>query len=447
MKISAHIHRRLRLKNLLSTFFLMGLLSGLAWLSTRYQTQIDVTASHTNTLSAESQNVVNALSDPIVIKAYIKRDAATRAQIEQLINRYRLIKPNLELDYIDPEAQPELARKLEIGPAGALFVEYKGRTERINFLDESSLTNALQQLASSHKRWITFLTGHGERSPADIANFDLSRLANELTQRNISSQTLNLAEIPDIPDNSALLIIASPAVPFLPGELTIIINYIQKGGNLLWLTDPDSSMPLQLAHILGLRVLPGTVQDNQAELYGVNDPGFILISRYSRHPATQNLKNLTLFPVTQAFSVQEETDFTAEALLTSSEQSWTETGQNAPASFDADTNEQEGPLTIAYAMTRQLQQEQEQRIIVIGDGDFIANAYLGNVGNLELGLKIINWLIRDNRFVSIPEKKTPDQKLQLSPLIVAVIGFGFLLILPGILLTTGFIIWRKRRNR
>jgi len=68
----------------------------------------------------------------------------------------------------------------------------------------------------------------------------LGQFGKELAHRKINAQTLNLATLPAIPDNSALLVIAAPKVPLLAGEITIIKSYIQRGGNLLLLTDPDN---------------------------------------------------------------------------------------------------------------------------------------------------------------------------------------------------------------
>lgn len=445
MKISRHIHRQLRIKNLLHTTILLTILFGLAWLSTLHPIHFDVSAGSRNTLSSVSQNVLNSLTDKIVVTAYIKKDPALRSQITQLIDHYKLHKPEIELTFIDPGSIPEKTRQLDIGATGAIFVDYQGRTERINFLDESTLTNALQQLASAKVRWISFLTGHGERSPEGRANFDLSRFGEELAQRNIKAQTLNWAEMPAIPDNSDLLVIASPRVDLLPGEISILHDYLEQGGHLLWLTDPDSPIPGGLDEYLGIERLPGTIVDVSAKLYGIDDPSFVLVPKYPGHPVTQNLQTMTLFPAAAALQSLEESLFDSDVLLKSSVKSWTETG--TLAEFDADSEEREGPLSFAYALNRQIDETTEQRIIAIGDGDFLANAYLGNVGNLELGLRMINWLLRDDRYVAIPVKSAPDRHLQLTPLSVTLMGFGFLLILPLVLLMSGWLIWYRRKRR
>lgn len=447
MKISRHLHQQIYLKNLLLTVILLCSIGALAWLSSRYSLQTDITDNAANTLSPASQELLKSLPGKIQITVYLKKDQAVREQISQLIARYRRHKAEITLNFIDPEAQPDKTRELNISTSGLILVDYQGRQEKISYLDESALTNALLQLANARERWVAFLTGHGERSPEGVANFDLNQFGKELARRKINTQTLNLAALPAIPDNSALLVITAPAVPLLPGELDIIRQYLEKGGNLLMLSEPDNQH-LPMLEALGLRQLPGTIVDSNAKLYGVNDPSFVLVSEYPKHAVIQGFQTITLYPGAAALEPAEESEYQTEALFSSSAQSWTETDPlQGQIRFDADGTEKQGPLNFAYALTRDLANKTQQRIVVIGDGDFLANAYLGNVGNLEMGLRIINWLIRDDRFINIPGKNAIDSTLQLSKTAVAIMGFGFLVVLPCLLLGAGLFIWRKRKQR
>ncbi len=449
MKLTPRIHQQLRLKNALVTALLLCLLGTLAWLSTNYSVQTDITNNAGNTLSQASQKLLTSLPDKITITAYIKQGQPIRTQIAQLVDRYSRFKADLKLNFIDPDFEPEKTRELNIGPEeGIILVEYQGRTEKLTFMDESSLTNALLQLTNANERWVTFLTGHGERSPAGIANFDLGQFGKELAHRKINAQTLNLAMLPAIPDNSALLVIAAPKVPLLAGEVTIIKDYIQRGGNLLVLTDPDNRQLKVLLKYLGIKQLNGVIVDSSSTLYGINDPSFVLASEYTQHPITKGFQTITLYPVVAALEIDGESDFTGTALLSSTVKSWTETGViKGKIRFDANSEEKQGPLAFAYALTRTINEKTQQRIVVVGDGDFLSNVYIGNVGNLDMGLKMVLWLIHDDRFIDIPAKIATDKSLHLTQTAVAVIGFGFLIIIPLLLIGTGFIIWRKRKLR
>jgi ABC-type uncharacterized transport system involved in gliding motility auxiliary subunit len=448
MKISQRIHQRIRLKNLFLTLVLLTAIGGLAWLSSRYTLEADITANTGNTLSPASVKLLASMPDKIAITVYMKADQPIRSQIAQLIDRYKRHKPNLSLAFIDPDAQPEKTRELNIGAAGTILVDYQGRTEKITFVDESSLTNALLQLANAHERWITFLTGHGERAIDGQANFDLEQFGKELARRKINAQTINLATLPAIPDNSALLVITAPAVPLLANEIEIINRYIEQGGNLLMLTDPDAKHLDRLEQRLGIRRLPGAIMDGSTKLYGITDPSFVLVAEYAQHAVTQGFQTTTIYPAAAALERDAESNFQAEALFDSAQQSWTETGPiSGEVRFDADSDEKQGPLPVAYALTRAVNGKNQQRIVIIGDGDFLSNAYIGNVGNLDMGLRIVNWLIHEDQFIDIPAKTATDKTLQLTETSVAVIGFGFLVVIPLLLVGSGFFVWRKRKQR
>ncbi len=447
MKITQHIHQRLRLKNSIITLAIISLLISLAWLSRTYTAQIDLTINTGNTLSAASQKVLNRLPDPINITAYIKQTSLQK-QISQLIDKYRRFKSNIKLQFIDPGTVPEKARELDIGAQGAILIAYQGRTEKITFLDETTLSNALLQLANTKNRWISFLSGHGERSPTGKANFDWGLFGEKLAHHKITALSINLAQLSAIPDNSSLLVLASPATTLLTAELNLIIDYLDQGGNLLLVTDPKNQHLAVIEQQLGIRKLAGTVVDSSTGLYGIDDPTFVLVSEYHRHPITRNFNSISVFPVTAALENDPESYFEADAILSSVSRSWTETGEiSGKIAFNPDTEEHEGPLTIAYALTRSITDKKQQRIVVIGDGDFLSNAYLGNVGNSELGFRIINWLTHDDQFIEIPTKISQGKTLQLSTSAIAIIGIWFLLVFPLLLIITGFLIWRQRKGR
>jgi ABC-type uncharacterized transport system involved in gliding motility auxiliary subunit len=435
------------LKNTLLTLVLASLIGSLAALTQRVTGQIDITSNASNTLSDASQKVLATLPDKVQITAYLKKDVIIRRQIEQLIARYQDHKADIKLTFVDPASIPEKTRELNIGAEGGIIIEYQGRLERLIFIDEAALTNALLQLATANERWVSFLFGHGERAANGIANFDFGTFGKALDQHKIKAQPLNLATVQAIPNNSNLLVVASPTVPLMAGELTLIKQYIDKGGNLLLLTDPNNANVNPLLDYLGIRVLAGTLVDGQSKVYGIDDPSFVLASEYSKHPITKGFKTITVYPATAALEAEPTSPFKAEALLTTAKQSWTETGViSGKIRFDAGSDEKAGPLNFAYALTRTLNKT-EQRIVVVGDGDFLSNTYIGNVGNLDMGLRLVNWLIHDDKFIDIPAKTTPDSSLQLTPMAIALLSFGFLIILPVLLLVTGFFVWHRRNRR
>lgn len=161
MKFTWHFNQQQRLKTTLKTFMLLGILGAVGWLTTQYSLQTDITDNASNTLSPVSVQLLTALPDDVKIMAYIKKGQSLRAQITQLVDRYHRIKSNLTLTFTDPDLEPEKTRDLDIGPEGLILIEYQGRTEKLRFIDESTLSNALLQLANANEHLVTFLSGHG----------------------------------------------------------------------------------------------------------------------------------------------------------------------------------------------------------------------------------------------------------------------------------------------
>jgi ABC-type uncharacterized transport system involved in gliding motility auxiliary subunit len=300
---------------------------------------------------------------------------------------------------------------------------------------------------------VIFLTGHGERNPRGQANHDFGQFGKLLTDKGVSVETLMLAESSAIPEDTSLLVIADPRTPLLSGEVHLINRHLKQGGNLLWLIEPGTLAGLEpAAETLGLEPLPGTVVDATTQLFGMDNPAFAIIPDYPMHEITRNMgSKITLFPQACAFDVTSPNGWEAEPLLTTLDRAWTEIGPiSGTIRFDQDSDERMGPLDIGYIFTREPVDDDhsaQQRVAVIGDSDFLSNTYLGNAGNINIGLALFNWLNHDDRFIAITGRTATDVDLELGKLTQALIGFGFLFVLPIVLLSAGAGIWWRRRNR
>ena len=346
---------------------------------------------------------------------------------------------------------PEQVRELGITRGGAIVVSYRGASENIKTLGEQHLSNALLRLSRQQERWIVFVSGHGERPPGGDTNFGMGQFGAELERKGLRVQTVNLAENA-VPANTSVLVLASPRVELLPGEVAALQDYLSRGGNLLWLTEPDGPRSLTpLADDLGILALPGRVVDATSAMFGVENPSFVVVTGYPNHPVTREMSMVSVYPEAVALEINDTTQWHAVPLLTTLERSWTELGAlEGEIGFDPGTDERAGPLDIGVALVRSKpdgNDGDEQRAVVVGDGDFLSNTYLGNAGNLDLGLNLVTWLSHDDAFMDIRVRGAPDTALVMEPATMAVIGLGFLVGLPLLLLVAGLVIWLRRRRR
>ena len=103
-------------------------------------------------------------------------------------------------------------------------------------------------------------------------------------------------------------------------------------------------------------------------------------------------------------------------------------------------------MTLAREQSNDKGELFEQRIAIVGDADFLANRYLGNGSNLEIGVNLVNWLSHDDTLIAISPRPAPDTRLDLSAAQQIAIAVFFLVLLPLGLLGSGLRIWLKRRK-
>ena len=455
MEITKTSRNQLRLQNFIFIILFSTVIILLAWLSNKYTFEFDWTKNNRNTLSDVSIKLLEQIPEEITITTFIPDGnlISNRQYIKNLVEKYKSYKNDITLKIINPDIAPDLVRELKVTNYGEVVVEYQGRNEHISQLKEQTLTNSLQRLLRQGQREILFVSGHGERRPDGRANFDWNNFSSKLKTKGIQTKSFTLHESPNIADVAAI-VIASPQTDFLPGEVKLLIDYIKRGGNLLWIQEPGKSLfGLQpIAKLLGINFYPGTIVDPSAQMMNINDPSFSLITRYPQHPITRDFQYMSIFPkATGIIHAEVKEQWHALPFLQTVARSWSETGILEGAIDYNEDKDIVGPLTIGLTLTRKDNNKatnkiKNQRIVILGDGDFLSNTYLGNQGNLNIGHNIFNWLSNDDNFIVIPSSTAVDSQINISEIMGAIIGLLFLVIIPLILIVSGTLIWYKRRS-
>lgn len=427
----------------------------IAWISTRFVYEADWTRAGRHTLSPASLALLAQLSGPLEITAYAREDAALRDLVRRFTDRYRRHRPDVSLAFVNPDLAPDETRSLGITVDGELVLRYQGRVEHVRSDSEQEFANALERLLRGGERWLAFTEGHGERSPVGKGGHDLMLWAEQLRQRGYRFQPINIAATQAVPDNTSVLVIAGPRSPFLPGELEVVRRFIDGGGNVLWLADPGFDHGLgSLAGQLGVGLASGTVIDSAGSLVGLDDPTIALVtaSLYGTHPALADFTLTTYLPSAGAvLAADGQSGWSYAPLLTTGNHAWLETGP-LKGEIKPDDGDLRGPLTLGAALARPksapdgagAKSAGEQRVIVVADGDFVANTYVVNNANLELGLRLMNWLSGDEDMVTVPATTAGDMRLEMNPALLGTLGLLFLLVLPASLLGAGMLVWWRR---
>lgn len=425
----------------------------LAYLAREYRAEWDVTHAASNTLSAGSRDLLKQIEGPLSVTIYaVARNAAgvnVQKLAEERLRPYQREKPDLTIALVDPREQPKRAAEAGIRTPNEIVVEHRGRSERIAVEDvnEQSFANLLLRLARGAMSLVLWLDGHGERKLNGIANHDLGDFGRQLQTKGFRLNSVNLAVAQEVPDNAAALVIASPQVELLPPEAQKLKRYVDRGGNLLWLIDPEPLRGLQpVAEQLGLVLGPGTVVDfavrprDGPPVFAVGTAG-----NYARHPITDGLNLNTLFPYARQIGAVESDTWRITPLIDVAQRGWVEVGSlDGNIAFDQ-ARDIPGPVNIAAAAERALG-DRQQRIVVVGNAHFLSNSFLGNGGNLDLGLAMVNWLVGADNLVNVQSQPAADARLDFGPYSLYLIAFTFLLALPVAFILTGTLIWWRRRR-
>jgi ABC-type uncharacterized transport system involved in gliding motility auxiliary subunit len=431
--------------------------AAVAFLSTRLGFERDLSHANGASLSPPSIALLKTLDAPVEVVSYASRQNGLRAVIADFVDRYRRAKPDVTLRFVDPDADPEAMRAAGVTVDGEMDIRYRDRSERLKVLSETEFSNALLRLSRDRDRIIAFLEGEGERQALGKANADLGQFVATLADRGLRAVPLPLANTGKVPENADLVVIANPRVALAPAVASELVDYVDRGGNLLWLTEPDENAGLDaLANALSVRVLPGTVVDASGSAFGLADPSFVALATYPPHAITKNFLLTTLLPQPAALAQLANPAWDVKPILRSSDKSWNETGHIPKAGEAADTIRQDadageiaGPLDLGFALSRisPRPDKREQRAVVIGDGDFLSNSFLGNGGNRELGQRVFDWLLGDDDQITVPDKLAPDRTLSLTQAQLGALSVAFLVALPLVLAASGMLIWWQRRRR
>jgi ABC-type uncharacterized transport system involved in gliding motility auxiliary subunit len=113
-----------------------------------------------------------------------------------------------------------------------------------------------------------------------------------------------------------------------------------------------------------------------------------------------------------------------------------------------------GPINIAVALERKYGKK-GQRVVVVGNANFLSNTFVATQGNLDLGVNIVNWLAGEDTLITIQPKPLKDANVNIQPGLLTWLIFLpvfdrplglFMLLIPLALLIIGVMNWLKRRR-
>ena len=267
-------------QNVVQLILVMSIIILINVISSFVFTRVDLTADKRFTLSNSSKELVSTLKDVVYIKVYLEGDfpagfTRLRNSTQELLDELRThSKGNLEYQFIDPSANPDikernnlyrqlaekglqpsnLEEKSNEGSSQKIIfpgaiVSYSNREIPLQLLKdqlgtppaqmlnnsiqnlEYEITDGIRKVTDPYKPSIGFIEGEGELDNRQVEDISNTLSASYEIKRVRINETLNSL------DEFRAIIIAKPDSAFNEKDKFIIDQYVMRGGKVIWLID------------------------------------------------------------------------------------------------------------------------------------------------------------------------------------------------------------------
>jgi ABC-type uncharacterized transport system involved in gliding motility auxiliary subunit len=414
----------------------------------------DLTQDKTFTLSTETLDALKSLPEPVKATGFFSAQVSSTTA-KELLDQYKFNSDGkFTYEFVDPYNNPVAAETAKITRDGTIVLALGANQELITTVSEQEITNGLVRLMNPERRKIYFLTGHGERSLDQSDQQGLSQIKRSLEGKNYLVESLNLLASNTIPDDAKVIVVAGPVKPVSAGEVDLLGQWVAKGGSLIiaeeppvmtqFGTDPD---PLAdyLAQTWGILLGNDFVIDQSS-----NQPSVAIGANWGSHAIVQKLTGMVaVMPSARSISIQKVDGVTQANLVSTFSQAWGETdvealkgqGSVAPdAGVDAI-----GPLTLAVAAESL---NGTGKVVVFGDVDFVSDGFFTAYANSDLFINSVDWSAGKADLISLtPKDSTSRTMIAPQKLTLNLLLLGLVIVLPGVPLILGIVIWIQRRRR
>jgi ABC-type uncharacterized transport system involved in gliding motility auxiliary subunit len=431
------------------TVAVIAIVGVLNFLGYRHHKRFDLTSEGLYTLSDQTKKVVSGLQKDVKV---IKFSETDDQQMADQMAEFKYLSPHISYERVDPRQKPEIARDYAIQRPETI-VAAGGRVEHLTATDEQSLVNGVMKVTRDKLKRVCFTEGHGEKATSGTDGDGYASVDATLKAENYETKAVNLVTAGQVPAECDVLVVAGPKKEFFPQETEMIQKYLDGGGKVFLMLDPEADHPNvdpQFADLLkawNIKVGNDVVLDasGAGRMIGLG-PAAPITNEYGEHPITKDMKRvLTYFPMSRSVSAGDaKGDVNVTPILKTSENSWGETDlKGNEAKFD-EGKDTKGPISVGVASSKKVG-DKEARLTVIGDSDFASNKYRRVGGNGDLFLNSVNWLAQDEDLISIRPKSPTNRSLTMTEAQQSTFWWLIVIFMPLAAVGTGAYTWWKRR--
>ena len=445
-------------------------------------TPIDLTQEKLYTLTDESKERVKDIDKDVHL--YFVGYPEDNADLA-LAKQYKDANEKIVAEAVDAESRPDLVEKYGIqdtGSSGIIvecgerskvltssdLVTYDSTTYETISIAEEKLTSAIISVTTDDIPKVYFLEGYSNFT-LDYNMYYLNiYLENEITE----VDTLNILSTGKVPDDCDTLVITSPSQDFSNEAKTAIIDYINRGGNILWLNAamsvsadlPNVNEVLALYGVNPFEV--GVIRETDSSRMVANSPDLVIPNLGSSKITEDIYNDGIIFRYPTKININEngleDLNVVETDLVTTSEGAYFRTDFNNSSATAAE-GEETGSFVLGAELEKTITEANEETgtsavtstLIIYGENYFISDypltqdsqypAIQVSTYNKDLVLNSLAYL--SDREEDITARKSTGTvtytATEQQDTIVRIIIFS----VPAIIILVGIIVWQKRRRK
>lgn len=440
-------------------------------------------------LSDKTKHFLDGLKDKARLTVFFGSQNPLTGDVQNLLTEYQYASHGkIDVEYVDPERNLTRAKELfdkykVVTDESVLIVDYQGRNKTVKasemaemdqgnqmlgeqpkitaFKGEQAITSALIDIVEGKKNAVGYILGHKE-PPLDGTS-PVSVLKTFIENENVQFKELNLFEVPAIPAEVKVVMIAGPQYDFSDREMKMLRDFWNKDGRILLLLDPAAKTPKLLAFLneLGVKAeddrLMAMVKTGIQEVARVRD---VVAHFLPDNPVTKRLADVRapFFGSTSSLTLESQKVAAANIHLAPLAQAekgyWGETDYNSEdetlLQFDP-AKDKGDPLTIAASVEKggsadERVQINSARLVVVANSTFIQdNALTQDQQGLDFVSASLNWLLSREQLIGIAPKIPQTLTFNLDQQALRSLRWIILVLMPVIPAFLGLIVWWRRR--
>lgn len=432
-------------------------------IAAQYTKRFDFTIDKKFSLSPQTIKIVRTLSEGLTIKCFYQDAQNGREFLKTLLAQYQLHSPLLQVEFIDPDKNPQMAKQYAVENYGEIVVVSGDRQEKIGEdVSEETITNAMLHVTSEREKVVYFVVGHGECAVEDTDSSGLFLLQKHLAMENYVVKELSLIRTSAIPGDAAAIVIAAPRTDFFDEEIALLKAYIAHGaGGLLFLGDRETPLTVrEFIETYGVDIDQNVIVDKMSQLFGASYE-VCVVTKYGDHEITKNFNVASFLPTASSISLQDIVPSGVNGcnLAYSGPGSWGETNLSLLREGQAvlEKEDRMGPMPVSVALTYEPESGEtisvdatrsaaKSRCVFFGDADFVTNKHLKLSGNKDFFFNALAWVCGDMKLISIRPREIESTPLYLRAAESKLLFFVPVICFPLACIAIGVVQFIRRRR-